>query len=111
MAAKSNYLFRKHPKIDTEDLPVLPIELQDDFSQLYKPILMNDPYRCCCFPNNALIGILMDYRNLDIDWAGVSYRLVYRVYESPAPKRVYVVSFDEHDAAYDKAKERSRRQR
>jgi len=111
VAAKSNYLFRKHPKIDTEDLPALPIELQEDFAELYKPILMTDPYRCGGFPNHALIGNLKDYRTLDIDWAGVSYRLVYRVYESPAPKRIYVVSFDEHDPAYEKAKERSPRKR
>jgi hypothetical protein len=34
VAAKSNYLFRKHPKIDTEDLPALPIELQEDFKEI-----------------------------------------------------------------------------
>ena len=109
MAAKSNYLFRKHPKVDAEDLPTLPIELQADFAELYQLILMTDPYRCGGFPNHALKGNLRDYRTLEIDWEGVSYRLVYRIYESLAPKRVFVVSFDEHDAAYDKAKERSRR--
>ncbi|MFB2898185.1 hypothetical protein ACE1CI_35155 [Aerosakkonemataceae cyanobacterium BLCC-F50] len=106
MATKSNYLFQKHPKIDSEDLPALPMELQEDFSEIYKPILMVDPFRCGGFPNHALEGRLKNYRTLEIDWNGISYRLVYRVYESPAPKRVYVVSFAEHDPAYDKAKER-----
>ncbi|MEW6498292.1 MAG: hypothetical protein AB1589_38200 [Cyanobacteriota bacterium] len=109
MATKSNYLFQKHPKIDSEDLPALPTELQEDFSELYKPILMADPYRCGGFPNHPLSGKLKDCRTLEIDWEGISYRLVYRVYESPAPKRVFVISFDEHDPAYDKAKQRTGR--
>jgi hypothetical protein len=62
-------------------------------------------------PNQDLTGRLRDYRTLDIDWEGVSYRLVYRVYETPSPKRVYVVSVDEHDPAFEKAKERSGRKR
>ncbi|HEY9812831.1 MAG TPA: hypothetical protein V6D31_04755 [Candidatus Sericytochromatia bacterium] len=109
MATKSNYLLKIHPKVNDEDLPVLPTELQEDFSEIYKPILMIDPYRCGGFPNHALTGRLKDYRSLEIDWVGVSYRLVYRVYESPAPKRVFIISFDEHDLAYEKAKERSGR--
>lgn len=109
MATKSNYLFQKHPQIESEDLPALPTELQEDFRELYKPILMADPYRCGGFPNHALSGRLKDYRTLEIDWEGISYRLVYRVYESPTPKRVLVVSFDEHDPAYEKAKQRTGR--
>ncbi|MCL1468903.1 hypothetical protein [Argonema galeatum] len=109
MATKSNYLFQKHPKVDSEDLPALPTELQEDFAEIYKPILMADPFRCGGFPNHALEGRLKDYRTLEIDWIGVSYRLVYCVYESPAPKRVFVVSFAEHNPAYDKAKERTGR--
>ena len=109
MATKSNYLFKKHPKIESEDLLTLPTELQEDFRELYKPILLIDPYRCGSFPNHALTGRLKDYRTLEIDWEGISYRLVYRIYESPAPKRVFVVSFDEHDPAYEKAKQRTSR--
>ena len=109
MATKSNYLFQKHPKIESEDLLSLPIELQEDFRELYKPILMADPYRCGGFSNHALSGRLKDYRTLEIDWEGISYRLVYRVYEAPTPKRVFVVSFDEHDSAYEKAKQRTGR--
>jgi hypothetical protein len=78
VATKSNYLFQKHPQIESEDLLTLPIELQEDFRELYKPILMADPYRCGGFPNHALTGRLKDYRTLEIDWEGISYRLVYR---------------------------------
>jgi hypothetical protein len=108
VATKSNYLFQKHPKIESEDLPALPTELQEDFRELYQPILMTEPCRCGAFPNHALTGKLKDYRTLE-DWEGISYRLVYRVYESPTPKRVLVVSFDEHDPAYEKAKQRTGR--
>jgi mRNA-degrading endonuclease YafQ of YafQ-DinJ toxin-antitoxin module len=87
----------------------LPTELKEDFRELYKPILMAAPYRCGGFPNHALTGRLKDYRTLEIDWEGISYRLVYRIYESPTPKRVLVVSFDEHDPAYEKAKQRTGR--
>jgi mRNA-degrading endonuclease YafQ of YafQ-DinJ toxin-antitoxin module len=69
---------------------------------------MTEPCRCGAFPNHALTGKLKDYRTLE-DWEGISYRLVYRVYESPTPKRVLVVSFDEHDPAYEKAKQRTGR--
>lgn len=106
---KSNYLFQKHPKIESEDLPALPAELQEDFRDIYKPILMADPYRCGGFPNHTLIGKLKDYRTLEIEWARISYRLIWRIYESPSPKRVFVVSFAEHDAAYKKAKQRTGR--
>ncbi|HEY9850396.1 MAG TPA: hypothetical protein V6D28_13100 [Leptolyngbyaceae cyanobacterium] len=106
MAAKSKYIFQIHPLVISEDLPALPSELIAAFSDEYRPILSSDPYGCKGFPNHDLKGRLQDFRTLDIDFGGISYRLVYRVYESPAPKRVYVVSFVEHDPAYDLAKER-----
>ena len=109
MATKSKYIFQTHPLLISEDLPALPSELRTAFSEEYRSILSADPYDCRGFPNHNLKGRLQDLRTLDIDFAGISYRLVYRVYEYPAPKRVFVVSFDEHDAAYDKAKERTGR--
>ncbi len=39
------------------------------------------------------------------------YRLVYQVRDSPAPRRVVVISFDEHDAAYQKAKMRIKKKK
>nr|WP_232225077.1 hypothetical protein [Dactylococcopsis salina] len=62
-----------------------------------------DPYRCGGFPNHALKGKLRGYRALEIDGEGVAYRLVYRVYEQPSPRRVLVISFAEPDPAYEKA--------
>lgn len=111
MSIRSKYLFQTHALVISEDLPALPSELRATFLNEYRSILSADPYDCSGLPNHDLTGRLKDYRTLDIDWEGVSYRLVYRVYESPAPKRVYVVSFDEHDPAYEKAKERTGRKR
>jgi Txe/YoeB family toxin of Txe-Axe toxin-antitoxin module len=34
------------------------------------------------------------------------YRLVYRIYDKPIPKRVKIISFDVHDPAYEKAQQR-----
>lgn len=70
---------------------------------------MADPCDCGGFPSHFLTGQLTGCRALEIDWTGTSYRLVYRVYESPAPRRILILSFDEHDPAYDKAKARTGR--
>ncbi|MGB3201651.1 MAG: hypothetical protein WBA99_12155 [Nodosilinea sp.] len=53
--------------------------------------------------SHALKGQLSHYRAIEIDWNGVAYRLVYRIYDSPAPRRVVVLSFAEHDPAYERA--------
>jgi mRNA interferase RelE/StbE len=111
LSTRSKYLFQTNALVISEDLPALPPELRATFLNEYRPILSADPYGCSGFPNHDLTGRLKDYRTLEIVWDGVVYLLVYRVYESPAPKRVYVVSFDEHDPAYEKAKERTGRKR
>lgn len=105
------YRFQTHPKLDTEDLPSLPAVLQEAFERIYKPVLIEDPYGCGNLPHHELKGNLTGYRTLDIAWNGIAYRLVYHVYESPAPRRLRVFSFDEHDSAYDKAKARAVRKR
>lgn len=46
------------------------------------------------------------YHALEIAFDDAEYRLVYRIFEKPTPKRVRVISFDIHDPAYEKAKER-----
>ncbi|MCF3625943.1 hypothetical protein L2E65_14220 [Planktothrix agardhii 1801] len=53
-----------------------------------------------------VIIILEDNSQTWIDWNGVSYRLVYRIYENLSPKRVVLLSFAEHDPAYEKAQNR-----
>ena len=95
-----------HKLVNSEDLPILPAELQEDFESVYKPILRLDPYGCGGFPSSQKKGKLSGYRALEIDWNEISYRLVYKVYESPAPKRVFIVSFGEHDPAYFNAQKR-----
>ncbi|HIK09624.1 MAG TPA: hypothetical protein IGS52_05050 [Oscillatoriaceae cyanobacterium M33_DOE_052] len=106
MATKSRYLLQIHLLVNREDLPQLPQEIQEDFETIYKQILQLDPYRCGGFPSADKQGNLSGYRALEIDWLGVAYRLIYRIYEKPAPKRVFIISFGEHDTAYDRAKER-----
>lgn len=106
---RPRYQIKSHKLIEREDLPTLPRELQTDFSLLYSPTLAVDPYKTRGVPSHTLTGDLSGYRALEIDWAGIAYRLVYRVSEKPAPRRVLILSFDKHDSAYDKAKARSGR--
>jgi mRNA interferase RelE/StbE len=103
---KSKYLLRTHLKFECEDFPALPGEVQRLYQAVYESILSNDPYDCKGFPHHLLQGKLKDCRTLEIEWNGITYRLVYKIYESPAPKRVFVISFDEHNPAYEKAKAR-----
>jgi len=102
VGTKSRYQVRVHPAVEREDLVTLPNQLQKDFSG-YQLALARDPYQKRGVPNHALKGKLMGYRALEIDWNGIAYRLVYRIYEKPSPRRVLVISFAEHDPAYDKA--------
>lgn len=109
MGTKSRYLLKINPLVLAEDIPALPSELQADFVEVFQPILQVDPYNCDGLPSHPLKGDLSGYRALEVEWEGDknAYRLVYRVYEKPTPKRVQILSFAEHDPAYDKAKERS----
>jgi len=86
-------------------LPLLPEELREDFIQ-YQRVLKLDPHQTRGIPSHDLRGDLKNYRAMEIDCNGLSYRLVYRAYESPSPKRVQIISFAEHDLAYERAKER-----
>lgn len=99
------YQIKVHSLLSIEDLPNLPSELKKDFEK-YQQVLGLDPNETRGIPSHKLIGELKGYRALEIDWNNVSYRLVYRIYEKPSPKRVIVVSFAEHDPAYEKAKAR-----
>ena len=111
MATQSRYQIQILNLVKTEDLPNSSIELQQDFRDICESILAHDPYSCCGFPNHSLKGKLKDYRSLEIDYLAIAYRLVYRIYEKPSPKRVVIISFDEHDSAYDKAKIRTGRKK
>lgn len=99
------YQIKVHKILVPEDLPSLPSELKQDFVR-YQEILSLDPYQTKGIPSHNLMGDLRGYRSLEIDHNQVSYRLVYRIYEKPSPKRVMILSSAEHDLAYEKAKER-----
>ena len=103
MAFKSRYLIKTHRLVEAEDLPELTSELREIFSDLRESVLILDPYRCLGLPSHALKGQLSSCRAIEIDWNGMAYRLVYRIYDAPAPRRVLVLSFAEHDPAYERA--------
>lgn len=107
----AKYLFQVHPQVAAQDLPNLPVELRELFLGSIRQQLVTNPAVSSKFQTHTLSGKLASYRAVEIEWQGNpnAYRLVYRVYDKPAPRRVLVLSFDEHDAAYDKAKERAGR--
>ena len=87
------------------DIAILPSELQEKLANYYN-ILSLDPYKTLGFPSHSLVGKLRGFHTLEIDSNQMSYRLVYRIYQKPSPKRVVIVSFAEHDDAYLLAKQR-----
>ncbi len=106
MAICAKYFLQVHPLVFSEDLPNLPTVLQADFESLFKPILQSSPETGGILSCHKLKGDLRGYHALEIPYDEAEYRLVYRIYEKPAPKRVRVISFDIHDPAYEKAKQR-----
>ncbi len=92
-----------------DDFPLLPMEIVEDFANVIKPLLQLDPLNFCgTYSSHALLGDLQGYRALEIDFDKV-YRLVYRIYEKSAPRRVVILSFGEHDPAYENAKQRKKK--
>jgi hypothetical protein len=106
VAIRARYLLQVHPLVLSEDLPILPMILRTDFESLFKPILQSSPDTGGVLSCHRLKGDLRGYHALEIPFDNAEYRLVYRIFEKPSPKRVRVISFDIHDPAYEKAKER-----
>ena len=106
MAIRAKYFLQVHPFILSEDLSNLPTVLQADFESLFKPILQSSPETGGILNCHKLKGDLCGYHALEIPYDEAEYRLVYRIYEKPVPKRVRMISFDIHDPAYEKAKQR-----
>jgi mRNA interferase RelE/StbE len=105
--AKSRYQLQVDNLLIKDDLPLLPMELLEDFAIAIKPLLQLDPLNLGgVYATHALAGNLQGYRAVEIDFDSTAYRLVYRIYEKPSPRRVVVLSFAEHDPAYKKAKQR-----
>lgn len=108
MVTRIRFQVQINQTVVRNDLPALPLNLREDFSR-YQQVLTLDPYATRKVPSHNLKGELTGHRALEIDWEGVAYRLVYRIYETPAPKRVVILSFAEHDPAYERAIERKTR--
>lgn len=106
MDIRAKYLLQVHPLVLSEYLPNLPTVLQSDFEGLFKPVLQSSPETGGVLSCHKLKGNLRGYHALEIPYDEAEYRLVYRIYEKPAPKRVRVISFDIHDPAYEKAKQK-----
>ncbi len=102
--AKNSYIIQSVKELQNDLLKLL-IKLQQKW-QNYQKILALDPYQTLGFPSHSLTGKLKGCRALEIDWNEIPYRLVYRIYEKPSPKRVVILSFAAHDPAYEKAKNR-----
>lgn len=102
--SKNSYIVQMVKELE-DDISRLPLPLQNNW-QKYQKILALDPYQTLDLSSHNLIGKLKECRALEIDWNGISYRLVYRIYEKPSPKRVIILSFAEHDPAYEKAQNR-----
>lgn len=112
MDTKVKYLLKKHPLLEAEDLPKLPSQLQKDYYVLIEKILQVDPKNGGkLFLTHVLKGNLRGYRALEIDHYNYdnTFRLVYRIYDKPTPRRVEILSIGEHDPAYNKAIERLKR--
>lgn len=108
MGIKSTFQVQVKKQILEEDIFCLPEELRSDFEDYCESIFVKDPYKCFGLPVHALKGRLKGCMALEIEYEGDpnAYRLVYRVCEKPAPRRVEILSFSKHDLAYKRAKKR-----
>jgi len=106
VATTAKYQLQINPLVIKVDLLELPEDLQSDFNSLIKPSLQVNPATGEPFDCHKLKGDLQGHHALEIFYGGEAYRLVYRIYEKPAPKRVKILSFGLHDPAYEKAKQR-----
>lgn len=108
--AKSRYQLQIDNLVIKEDLPLLPIDLLEDFANVIKPLMQVDPLSFCgAYSSHKLLGQLQGYHALEIDFGNTAYRLVYRIYDKPAPRRVVILSFANHDPAYEKAQKRRKK--
>ncbi|MBD2773845.1 hypothetical protein [Iningainema tapete] len=110
MDTTSKFHIKIHPQVKKQDLPELSQEMQDDFWQVFIPILEIDPYSCCGFSSHDLVRELKGWRALEIEREVEGYeevyRLVYQITDTLKNKSVEIISFGLHDPAYDKAYER-----
>jgi hypothetical protein len=109
----SKFYVKRSSLIVREDFSNLPTALQEDWD-IFQSLLEENPYS----PESLVgegFGIgshdlkreLSGYRALEIDYLGEAYRIVYKVTDNLDVRRVDVYSFDRHNPAYDKAKNRA----
>jgi mRNA interferase RelE/StbE len=103
----TNYFVKVHRKVELEDFPNLPDELQNQFKQLFVKVLAIDPQDRRGMRGHDLGRELSGCKTMDINYLGEEYRVVYRIDDRPEAMRVDVYSFERHDPAYDKAKVRA----
>jgi mRNA-degrading endonuclease YafQ of YafQ-DinJ toxin-antitoxin module len=66
---KSKYQLQIDNLVIKEDLPLLPIELLEDFTHVIKPLMQVDPLNFCgAYSSHKLLGQLQGYRALEIDF-------------------------------------------
>lgn len=107
MATSNNYHVKVHPKVETEDFQNLPDELQQSFCNAFVKVLSQDPHNRLGMKGHSLKRELLGFDTIDVKYLGEAYRVVYRIDDRPQVMRVDVYSFDRHDPAYDKAKNRA----
>jgi mRNA interferase RelE/StbE len=96
-----------NPRVRKEDFPNLPEELQERFDMLFVPVLELDPYNRRGLKGHTLKRELRGYCTIDVQYNGFPYRVVYFIDDSPEVMEVKVYTFERHDPAYDKAKNRA----
>ena len=105
MDTSTNYFVKAHSRIQKEDLPNLPEKLQKDF-ETFKKVLAVDPENRRGLDGHDLTRELTGCKTIDVIYLEEHYRLVYKIDNDPERMRVNILSFDRHDSAYDKAKNR-----
>lgn len=107
MDTSINFEVRLHHRLRREDFPNLPDELQKRFDTLFLRVLAVDPYNRRGFSGHSLDRELSGFDTIDVKHLGEAYRVVYRIDDDPEVMRVTVYSFDRHDPAYEKARNRA----
>jgi mRNA interferase RelE/StbE len=96
-----------NPRVRKEDFPNLPEELRERFDTLFLRILAVDPYNRRGLKGHTLERELRGYRTIDVQHNGLPYRLVYLIDDSPDVMEVKVYTFERHDPAYERARNRA----
>jgi len=82
----SKFHVRIHPKVKSEDLPKLSKEMQEDFWEIFVPILSIDPHGCSRFDSHELVRYLKGCRALEfeeeIEGFKDTYRLIYKIIDT-----------------------------